>query len=81
MIRLPGDMAHRPAVPSPTAQVNKSRGYLYATAGSCLALCGPQSGALTSVSTQKQPPQIGRLAADKREQFRVGTMPVELCPP
>ena len=37
----------------------------------CVALLDSQSGALTSVSTEKQPPQIGRLAADNRKQFRV----------
>ncbi len=37
----------------------------------CVALLDSQSGALASVSTEKQPPQIRHLAADKRGQFRV----------
>ena len=60
---VPGKVVHDPpawgygagpAVPSPAAQVNKSRGYLYATAGGCLVLCGPQSGALAPVPPQKK---------------------------
>lgn len=47
----------------------------------CVALLDSQSGALTSVSTEKQPPQIRDLAAHERKQFRVGTMLAELCPP
>ena len=37
----------------------------------CVALLDSQSGALTSVSTEKQPPQIRDLAAHERKQFRV----------
>ena len=37
----------------------------------CVALLDSQSGALTSVSTEKQPPQIRDLAAHERKQFWV----------
>ena len=46
-----------------------------------IALLDAQGSTVSAVPAQEQPPQIGRLVADNREQFRVGTMPVELCPP
>ena len=37
----------------------------------CIPLLDAKGGAVSAVPAQKKPTQIGRLAADKREQFRV----------
>ena len=36
-----------------------------------IALLDAQGSTVSAVPTQKQPPQIGRLAADNRKEFRV----------
>ena len=40
-----------------------------------VALLDSQGGAVPPVAPEKQPPQIGHLAAEKRGQFRVRAMP------
>ena len=41
-----------------------------------IALLDAQGSTVSAVPTQKQPPQIGRLAADNRKEFRVRALGV-----
>lgn len=45
-----------------------------------IALLDAQGGAVPPVPPEKQTPQIGRLAAENREQFRERASLAEFCP-